>query len=204
MKEASCVLLCTGGIGSGKSVVVRVFQELGLPAYDCDRAAKECYDRDPQLLAEVVALCGKEVLDAGGRLDRAALSRRIFGDPALLAAVEDRVHPAVIRDFENWKKQQESGLVVIESAILLEKPQFAGLMDYTLAVTAPEALRVVRVMARDGVSETQVRRRMAAQWSDEQRAARADFVWENNDRTALLPTVLSIIDKIKRRWKKQI
>ena len=202
--KAPFVILCTGGIGSGKSVVARVFRELGVPSYDCDRAAKELYDRDPRLLDELVRLCGDEILDDAGRLDRAAFSARIFSDPWLLSSVEALVHPAVIRDFEAWKQRQQGALVVIESAILLEKPQFAGMMDYTLAVTAPEALRVARVMARDGVSETQVRRRMAAQWSDEQRAARADFVWENNDRTALLPTVLSIIDKIKRRWKKQI
>ena len=198
------VLLCTGGIGSGKSFIIRAFGALGVPSYDCDAAAKDLYDRDLQLLADIVRLCGESVLDAEGRLDRAALAERIFADPALLGRVEALVHPAVIRDFEAWKQRQQGALVVIESAILLEKPQFAGMMDYTLAVTAPEALRVARVMARDGVSETQVRRRMAAQWSDEQRAARADFVWENNDRTALLPTVLSIIDKIKRRWKKQI
>lgn len=203
MKQ-SCVLLCTGGIGSGKSVVVRLFQALDIPSYDCDRAAKELYDRDPQLLAEVAALCGEEVLDSEGRLDRAALARKIFGDAALLAALEDRVHPAVIRDFEKWKEEQESALVVIESAILLEKPRFAGLMDYTVVVTAPEAVRIARVMRRDGLSEAQVRQRMAAQWSDEARLARADFVLENDNRQALLPAVLEIIDKIKRRWKRQI
>lgn len=203
MKQ-SCVLLCTGGIGSGKSVVVRLFQALDIPSYDCDRAAKELYDRDPQLLAEVAALCGEEVLDAEGRLDRAALARKIFGDAALLAALEDRVHPAVIRDFEKWKEEQESALVVIESAILLEKPRFAGLMDYTVVVTAPEAVRIARVMRRDGLSEAQVRQRMAAQWSDEARLARTDFVLENDNRQPLLPAVLEIIDKIKRRWKRQI
>ena len=204
MKDGFCVILCTGGIGSGKSVVSRVFCEMGLPVYDCDRAAKELYDRDPQLLSDMVSLCGETVLDADGRLDRVALSRRIFGNAALLAAVEDLVHPAVIRDFENWKKRQESALVVIESAILLEKPRFAGLMDYTVVVTAPEAVRIRRVMARDGVTEEQVRKRMAAQWSDAERVARADFSMENDDRQALLPAVLQIIEKIKQRWKRQI
>ncbi len=199
-----CVILCTGGIGSGKSVVVRLFRELGVPSYDCDRAAKELYDRDPQLLADVVALCGEGVLDAAGRLDRAALASRIFADPALLAALEDRVHPAVIRDFESWKQQQESSLVAMESAILLEKPRFAGLMDYTVVVTAPEAVRIARVMARDGISEARVRERMAAQWSDEARAAKADCILENDDRQALLPAVLQIIDKLTKRWKRQI
>ena len=202
--KRSCVLLCTGGIGSGKSVVVRLFQALDIPSYDCDRAAKELYDRDPQLLAEVVALCGEGVLDAEGRLDRAALARKVFGDAALLAALEDRVHPAVIRDFEKWKEEQESALVVIESAILLEKPRFAGLIDYTVVVTAPEAVRIARVMQRDGLSEAQVRQRIAAQWGDEARLAQADFVLENDNRQALLPAVLEIIDKIKRRWKRQI
>ena len=204
MKEDSCVILCTGGIGSGKSVVARVFHELGLPVYDCDRAAKELYDRDPQLLADMVALCGEAILDAGGRLDRNALSRRIFSDTAMLAAVEDRVHPAVIRDFENWKQQQESALVLIESAILLEKPRFASMMDYTVVVTAPEEVRIRRVMARDGMTEEQVRKRMAAQWSDAERRAKADFILENDDRQALLPAVLQIIEKIKQRWKRQI
>lgn len=204
MKEDSCVILCTGGIGSGKSVVSRVFHETGLPVYDCDRAAKELYDRDPQLLSDMVSLCGEAVLDAEGRLDRTALSHRIFGDAALLAAVEDLVHPAVIRDFENWKKRQESALVVIESAILLEKPRFAGMMDYTVVVTAPEAVRIRRVMARDGVTEEQVRKRMAAQWSDAERMAKADFILENDDRQALLPAVLQIIETIKQRWKRQI
>ena len=94
--------------------------------------------------------------------------------------------------------------MVIESAILLEKPRFAGLMDYTVVVTAPEAVRIRRVMARDGVTEEQVRKRMAAQWSDAERVARADFSLENDDRQALLPAVLQIIEKIKQRWKRQI
>ena len=198
------VILCTGGIGSGKSVVARLFRELGIPSYDCDHSAKTLYDKDPQLLADVVRLTGADVLAADGRLDRAALAGKIFADGALRAELEAWVHPAVIRDFEMWKAAQKAPLVVIESAILLEKPLFAGLMDWTVAVTAPEAVRVARVMARDGVTEAEVRRRMAAQWTDEARAAHADFILENDDRSALLPAVLTIIDKIKQRWKRQI
>ena len=196
------VLLCTGGIGSGKSVVVRTFNILGVPAYDCDRAAKELYDRDPQLLAAVVDLVGSDVLDAGGRLDRTALAGRIFADAALLASLEAIVHPAVIRDFEAWKAEQSSPLVVIESAILLENPAFDRLYDSVVAVTAPEEVRIARVLVRDGVDEAQVRRRMAAQWSDADRAARADYVLENDDRQALLPAVLEIIEKEQKKMEK--
>lgn len=195
------VILCTGGIGSGKSVVVKAFQVLGVPAYDCDRAAKELYDRDPQLLKEVVALVGNDVLGADGRLDRAALAGRIFADGALLAALEALVHPAVIRDFEQWKTAQACPLVVIESAILLEKPQYDRLYDCVVAVTAPEAVRIARVEARDGVDAAQVRRRMGAQWSDAQREARADYVLVNDDRQAMLPAVLTIIEKEKEDGK---
>jgi len=199
--KAPFVILCTGGIGSGKSVVVRLFRELGIPSYDCDLAARDLYGRDQQLLADVVRVAGPGILDAEGRLDRAALAGRIFADSSLLAAVEALVHPAVIRDFERWKAAQTAPLVVIESAILLEKPRFAGLADCTVAVSAPEEVRVARVMARDGLSETEVRRRMAAQWTDEARAAHADFILENNDQVALLPAVMMIIEKIKENGK---
>jgi dephospho-CoA kinase len=195
------VILCTGGIGSGKSVVVKAFQTLGIPSYDCDRAAKELYDRDPQLLAEVVNLVGREVLDATGRLDRGALAARIFADKTLLADLEACVHPAVVRDFERWKQAQGAAIVLLESAILLEKPQFAGLYDYTVVVTAPEEVRVARVIRRDGTDAAQVRRRMAAQWSDAARCAHADFILENNDRQALLPAILAILEKIKEDGK---
>lgn len=177
---------------------------LGVPAYDCDRAAKELYDRDPQLLAGVARAAGSDVVGADGRLDRAVLAQRIFSDPALLAAVEELVHPAVLRDFAAWRSQQQAPLVVIESAILLEKPAFDRMYDSVVAVVAPVRDRVERVMARDGVGEDAVYRRMAAQWDDEARTARADYVLNNNDRQALLPAIMDIIDKEKTRWKKQI
>ena len=195
------VILCTGGIGSGKSVVVKAFNLLGVPSYDCDRAAKELYDRDPQLLAGVAALAGEAVLGPDGRLDRKALAGRIFADRSLLAAVEALVHPAVIRDFQRWKASQTAPLVLIESAILLEKPQFDSLYDRVLAVTAPEEVRIARVMARDRTDAAQVRRRMASQWTDAQRAARADYILENNDRQPLLPAIMDIIEKSKEDGK---
>ncbi len=194
-------ILCTGGIGSGKSVVVRVFRELGIPSYDCDLAAKDLYDRDPVLLADVVRLVGSRVLDSEGRLDRSALAGRIFSDPQLLRELEALVHPAVLRDFARWRASRPEPLVVLESAILLEKPVPGGVYDYVLAVTAPEEVRVARVMARDGVTEAEVRRRMSLQWSDAQRAERADFVLENNDRPAILPAIMHIIEKLQEDGK---
>ena len=195
------VLLCTGGIGSGKSFVVRALRELGVPAYDCDQAAKTLYDRDPELLAAVVRLTGPGILDASGRLVRSALAARIFGDSDLLRQVEALVHPAVLRDFAAWRAAQPEPVVVLESAILLEKPVPPGTYDYVLAVAAPEDVRIARVMVRDGVAEASVRGRMAAQWSDAQRAAHADFILENDDRHPLLPALIQILEKLKEDGK---
>jgi len=202
--RAARVILCTGGIGSGKSCVVQAFRVLGVPSYDCDRAAKDLYDRDPELLSKLVELFGPEVLDPSGKLDRKALSSRVFANPSLLEALEALVHPAVIRDFEAWKAGQEQALVVIESAILLEKPLFSGTYDCVVTVSAPEEVRIARVVRRDGTTPEQVRRRMAAQWDDARRAARADYILENNDRKPMLPVIMDIIEKEKRRWKRQI
>ena len=195
------VLLCTGGIGSGKSFVIRAFNALGIPSYDCDAAAKELYDRDPDLLSGVVRLCGEDILDGEGQLDRAALAGRIFADPPLLGRVEALVHPAVIRDFRQWAEAQSAPLVILESAILLEKPLPGNLYDYVLAVTAPEEVRMERARRRDGLDEASIRRRMEAQWSDGQRAARADFVLDNDGRKPVLPGLLDIIERIKEDGK---
>ncbi|MBR6269730.1 MAG: dephospho-CoA kinase [Bacteroidales bacterium] len=199
--KGSRVILCTGGIGSGKSCVVRAFEVMGAPFYDCDAAAKDLYDRDPELLEEVVKLVGRGVIGEDGRLDRSALAGRIFTDPALLASLESLVHPAVIRDFEKWKESREEPVVVIESAILLEKRLPGKVYDYVLAVTAPEDVRIRRVVLRDGTTEDKVRQRMAAQWSDERRAACADFILENNDLQPMLPAIIEILEKIKEDGK---
>ena len=199
--RGSRVILCTGGIGSGKSCVVRAFEVMGVPFYDCDAAAKDLYDRDPELLEEVVKLVGRGVIGEDGRLDRSALAGRIFADPALLASLESLVHPAVIRDFEKWKESREEPVVVIESAILLEKRLPGKVYDYVLAVTAPEDVRIRRVVLRDGTTEDRVRQRMAAQWSDAQRAACADFILENNDLQPMLPAIIEILEKIKEDGK---
>ena len=181
------VLLCTGGIGSGKSFVVRILQAMGCPAYDCDARARALYDEDPALLQGVVALAGRGVLGENGRLDRKALAARIFADSGLRDRIEALVHPAVIRDFMAWRDALSAPLAVLESAILLEHPQYRPLYDKVLVVSAPEEVRIARVQARDGVSREAVLQRMAAQWSEEKRRAAADFIIENDGEQALLP-----------------
>ncbi len=207
------VLGCTGGIGSGKSYVSTIFNRMGIPLYDSDSRAKLLYDTDSRLMGEMVSLLGEEIV-ADGKIQRSAVAERIFKDPALLAEVEKLVHPAVVRDFERWIGEietrmgqerkskgftpvQEIPFVIIESAILLEKPIVRGCADKTLVVTAPLELRIERVMARDGVPREKVEERMAVQWSDSEREALADFIIFADGKRALMPQILSVYKKME-------
>ena len=104
-------VVITGGIGSGKSLLCGFLAQKGLPVYDSDGAAKALYDKDPVLSAEVGRLFGGEVMTAEGKIDRKALAKRVFGDPEALARLEALVHPAVFRDFGEWKSEHNCGRV---------------------------------------------------------------------------------------------
>ena len=140
-------LVVTGGIGSGKSYVVRMFAALGIPVYDADLRTKRLYDEDRGLLGALQALLGP------GLLDRQYMAGRIFSDRCLLEKVEALVFPEVIADFRAWKERvADASFVIMESAIYLEKPALAGVADKVLTVLCPEEIRIGRVMARSGMS----------------------------------------------------
>lgn len=188
----------TGGIGSGKSTLCRLFAACGVPVYDTDKAAKRLMVEDAALRHAIAARFGAEAYRAG-ELNRAYLAERLFAEAEARAALNALVHPAVVADFERWAEAQESDYVVVESALLFE----AGLdraVDFVVAVLAPEALRVERAMQRDGAEEAQIRARMAAQMSDDALAARADVVVVNIFEEDLLPTV----KELNSRFKQQI
>lgn len=191
------VLVCTGGIGSGKSYVVRIFEKLGIHAYDSDSRAKALYDEDCELLKNVARLAGSDVLKPDGSLDRTLFASRIFSDSSLLSKVEELVHPAVVADFNKWMQCQTSDFVIFESAIFLQKPCLAHLADKVLTVTAPKEARLERAQRRDKSDAEAVRRRMASQWSDEELIAKSDFVIVNDGTCALLPQILEVIEKMK-------
>lgn len=189
----------TGGIGSGKSALCRLFARKGVAVYDSDAAAKRLMTEDRTLRDAVAARFGAEVY-AGGVLDRARLAARVFSDAQALADLNALVHPAVMRDFDAWAAVQEGDYVVLESAILFD----AGLereVDRTVAVLAPLELRVQRAARRDGCGEEPIRRRIAAQLDDDTLAARADHVVVNILEEELEPAVAEL-DRIFRREAK--
>lgn len=169
----------TGGIGSGKSTVCAILEEMGVAVYNSDARAKELMTTSATLREAIVARFGAECYTSEG-LNRGYLAERVFGDAAELAALNSLVHPAVMADFEAWAERQEGSYVVFESAILFE----AGLeqrVDMAVAVLSPEELRIERAMRRDGASREQVVARIRRQLSDDERADRAKYAIVNID-----------------------
>lgn len=204
-RELPLVLACTGGIGSGKTFVAGIFEHLGVPVYYSDSMTKKLYFKDKRLVESLVELLGDDVtdgvLDNGiPRLDFKRFAAKIFGDNTLKKSVEEIVHPAVLRDFEEWRRDYcgRKRYVIIESAIILELPVFNNLEKRILAVVAPEKLRVRRVMGRDKASKEMVLSRIKAQWSDQRREAMADFVIFADEKRPLIEQVLCVDEAMNR------
>lgn len=180
----------TGGIGSGKSTVCRVFSLLGIPVYDSDREARRLMEQDATLREAICQLFGSEAYTATG-LNRPLIAQQVFAQPALLTQLNAIVHPAVAADFARWADSQCAPYVMEESAILFE----AGAdrqMDATIAVTAPEMLRILRTCRRDGSTEKAVRERIRNQMNDEERCARADYTLQADEEQLLIPQILEL------------
>ncbi|MEC3879725.1 dephospho-CoA kinase [Parapedobacter sp. 10938] len=181
----------TGGIGSGKSVVCRVFQTLGIPVFDADREAKLLMATDSDLMAAIRSEFGDQAYHDDGSVNRGYLASQVFNDPQRLERLNGLVHPVAIRAGEEWAHRQEGPYSVKEAALLFESGSFK-LNDYTILVTAPEDVRIARVVQRDGVTPEQVRARMQRQWPDEEKARLADLTIVNDGKQAIIPQVLAL------------
>ena len=167
----------TGGIGSGKSTIARLFSALGIAVYDSDTEAKKLINTSAEIKKRIVEVFGAEAY-AEGLYNRAYMADIVFRNPDKLAVLNSIVHPVLADDFNQWVALQTSPYVIKEAAILFESGSYKN-CDFIITVTAPEALRISRCMSRDGSTEAQVRARMAQQWTDAQRIALSDTVIEN-------------------------
>ena len=179
----------TGGIGSGKSYVCRLFEQRGISIYDCDSAAKRLMRTSSQLRQQLCQLIGPDTYDSEGRLDKGVVARYLLQSEAHAQAIDAIVHPAVAADFT------ASGCQWMECAILFESG-FERLVDRVIVVTAPQQLRLERVMQRDGITREKALEWMGRQWPQEQVEARADYQIINDGR-ALEPQIEHIINIIK-------
>jgi len=181
----------TGGIGSGKTLVCRVFEKLGVPVFYADHQARQIYDEDPQVREAMIEYFGSAIYGPSG-LKRDVLASAIFNDPDALRHVNSLIHPAVKRRFAEWcEKQKDAAYVIEEAAILFETGSHKEL-DHTVLVYAPEGIRIQRVIQRDAVDEEAVRARMAHQMSDEEKIGQAGFVIYNDGSSLVIPQILEI------------
>ena len=180
----------TGGIGSGKSTVCRLFAQKGIAVYDSDAAAKRLMQQDDTLRMRLTERFGAGIF-RDGQLDRSRLAGVVFSDPQALADLNALVHPVVMADFDAWAARQEGPYVILESAILFE----AGLetcVDKTVAVLAPRELRIERTCRRDDCGPDEVGRRIAAQLDYDTLSGRADYAIVNIFEEDLEPAVVKL------------
>lgn len=184
----------TGGIGSGKSIVARIFEVLGIPVYYADNAARDLQNNDPVLRRQILDLFGPDAYD-GERLNRKFISGLVFADTQKLEQLNALVHPATIRDAANWMSKQTAPYVIKEAALIFESGSQRDL-DYVIGVTAPESLRIKRILERDAISEEEIRSRMERQLSDKIKMRLCDYVIVNDEQHLLIPQVLAIHEKL--------
>ena len=183
----------TGGIGSGKSLVTRIFSCLGISVYDADSRAKEVMTTDGILVSAIRKEFGGLSYLSDGSLNREYLARNVFDDPERLELLNKLVHPSVGADYERWLEEHQSERYVVKEAALLFESGSYKLLDRIIAVYAPEALRMERVLQRDPQrSAEQVKAIMRNQLSDEEKIQRAHHVIVNDETRLVIPQILEL------------
>lgn len=181
----------TGGIGSGKTTVCKVFEVLGIPAFNADEVAKDIMLNDEELVKNIKKHFGADAYFKDGALNRKYLANIVFNDENELENLNKLVHPATIQAFERWAKKQSSPYCLHEAAILFESGAYKT-CDHSILVSASTDTRIKRVMKRDQVSEKEVMDRIKMQMPESEKAELADFIIFNEDDTALIPQVLKL------------
>jgi dephospho-CoA kinase len=180
----------TGGIGSGKTTVCRIFRVLGVPVFVADDAAKQLMNSDPDIRKKINEIAGQD-LYSGGNLDRMELARLIFNKPEMLKSVNKVVHPVVLRTFDEWAEKAEEPYVIMEAAVLFESRGEAH-VDRVVSISAPVEERIERVMGRSELSREQVLERINNQLEDDEREEQSYYVINNADNEMITPEILKI------------
>ena len=180
----------TGGIGSGKTSVCKVFNILGIPVFLADEEAKKIMEVDTGIILKLNTIAGKN-LYASGTLDRAELATLIFNNHSMLEAVNSVVHPAVFSKFYEWAKKQAAPYVIIETAILFESGGREK-VNRIVTVTAPVEERIARVISRSNITKEEVMARIKNQMSDSDKIKLSDYVIDNSENAMIIPAILNI------------
>ena len=182
----------TGGIGSGKTTVCKVFELLGIPVFYADTVAKSIMHTDPVLKDGILKIFGEKSYSCDGELDRPYISSIVFNNESELNKLNALVHPAVFRAFDKWLVIHSDSPYIIKEAALLFETESYKMCDLSVLVVSPEVSRIRRVIARDGISHDEILLRMKRQLSDEQKKKMADYILVNDESRLLIPQILSL------------
>ncbi|MBA2612444.1 MAG: dephospho-CoA kinase [Bacteroidetes bacterium] len=185
----------TGGIGSGKSTVAKVFELIGCAVFYSDDVAKDIYF-DKDIKPKVIALLGNEAYISAIEINKKHISSKIFSDTILLHKLNEIIHPAVINRFKEFKELHKGTLIVKETALLFEA-KLEAQVDKIVLVAAKDELRIARVMERDGLSREEVIQKMKAQLPQDEKILRSDEIIYNNEEDFLITQVIAVYDKFK-------
>ncbi len=184
----------TGGIGSGKSTIAKVFKVLNIPAYNSDERAKALMNENAQLIDEISKIFGARIYQ-NNELNRTELGAIVFKSPDLLQQLNAVVHPAVGEDFNSWCASQNTQYVIKEAAIIYETG-INKMLDGVIAVIAPNELRIKRVLKRPGMTEELIKDRMSRQLPTESLVNKANWLINNDETALVIPQVLKVHEEI--------
>ncbi len=180
----------TGGIGSGKTTITKVFALLNIPVYYADAASKRLYQTNSDLKAALKLNFGDSIY-INDVLNRAELAKIVFTNPQKLELLNSLVHPLTIKDAEDWMNAQNAPYIIKEAALIFESGSHSGL-DYVIGVHTPKHLRIQRVMQRDGVTRQEVINRLKRQIAEEVKMKLCDYIIENGEQELVIPQVLQL------------
>jgi dephospho-CoA kinase len=192
----------TGGIGSGKSTVAKIFSTIGIPVFYADVAARDVMNEDVVLKQKIKQIFGDAAYE-NDMLNRKYIADIVFNDPFKLEQLNAIVHPATISVAHQWMLQQTTPYVIKEAALFFEAGSTEGL-DYIIGVYAPQHIRIQRVMQRDNVTRDEVLARMSKQINEEMKMRLCDFVIVNDEQTMIIPQVLKLHEKFTTLSKEEI
>jgi dephospho-CoA kinase len=183
----------TGGIGSGKSTVARIFEVLGIPVYYADEAAKKLMIENEELKNSIINAFGKDAYN-NGNLNREYIAGLVFNNKEKLFVLNSLVHPVTIKDALNWFQKQKAPYIIKEAALIFESGSNKDL-DYVIGVRSPIGIRIRRAMNRDNISEEQVKTRMDKQMEEEEKLRLCNYVIVNDEQQMVIPQVLALHEK---------
>lgn len=186
----------TGGIGSGKSIVGKVFQSTGFPLYVADVEAKKLMCENSELKQKITDLLGEDAYSKND-LNKNYISKQIFENNDLRKRMNSIVHPAVHVHFENWCNNQESSIIFYESALIYET-QSESRFNYTILVSANKEIKIKRIAKRDMLNRELIEKKISSQISDDKKKELADFHIRNNEDELILPQIFKILKSIKQ------